>query len=188
METSEKARSECKNRRTQCSGIGGRRKLGCWKYRNSVNATRSRREHRMKAEAFSNWIGTWKAGSGSISTRTPTVKQQPFSYASRFQGAPGASPEELLAASHAGCFNQALANNLGKASLVADSVITKVEIELVQNEYDSPTILSSHITVEAKVPGTSHEQFAECAEHARANCSISRILKCPITMFANLIA
>ncbi len=62
----------------------------------------------MKAEAYSNWTGTWKEGSGSISTKSPTVKQQQFSYASRFHGAPGGSPEELLAAAHAGCFNQAL--------------------------------------------------------------------------------
>ncbi len=140
----------------------------------------------MKAEGYSNWIGTWKQGSGSISTKTTTVNQQPFSYASRFQGAPGANPEELLAAALAGCFNQALANNLGMIGLEANSVITRVEIDVVQNEHDSPSILGSHITVEAKVPGASSEQFAECAERARANCAISRILKCSITMSATL--
>ncbi len=140
----------------------------------------------MKAEAYSNWIGTWKEGSGSISTRTPTVKQQPFSYASRFEGAPGASPEELLAAAHAGCFNQALANNFGMIGLKADSIITRVAIDVVQNEHDSPKILGSHITVEAKVSSASQQQFAECAERARANCSISRILNCEITMSATL--
>ncbi len=140
----------------------------------------------MKAEAVSTWIGTWKQGEGSISTKTPTVKQQPFSYASRFQGAPGANPEELLAAAHAGCFNQALANNFGMIGLKAESVITKVEIEVIQNENDSPIILGSHITVEAKVPGASQEQFAGCAERARTNCSIARILKCPITISATL--
>ena len=140
----------------------------------------------MKAEAYSNWMGTWKEGNGSISTRSPTVKQFPFSYASRFEGAPGANPEELLAAAHAGCFNQALANNFGMIGLTAASVITRVEIEVVQNEHDSPSILRSHITVEAKVPGASQDQFAQCAEHARANCSISRILKCEISMSATL--
>lgn len=140
----------------------------------------------MKAEAYSSWMGTWKEGSGSISTKTPTVVQRPFSYASRFEGAPGANPEELLAAAHAGCFNQALANNFGMIGLKADSVITRVAIEVVQNEHDRPTVTSSHITVEAKVAGISEQQFAECAESARAHCSISRILTCPITMSATL--
>ncbi|NYF87965.1 OsmC family peroxiredoxin [Tunturiibacter empetritectus] len=142
----------------------------------------------MKAEAYSNWTGTWKEGSGSISTKSPTVKQQPFSYASRFHGAPGGSPEELLAAAHAGCFNQALANNFGMMGLSAAAIITKVEIDLTQNERDRPSIQGSHITVEAKVSGASQEQFAECAEHARANCSISRILNCEISMSATLHA
>jgi organic hydroperoxide reductase OsmC/OhrA len=39
-----------------------------------------------------------------------------------FQRSPGASPEELLAAAHAGCFNQALANNCGMISLKAESI------------------------------------------------------------------
>jgi osmotically inducible protein OsmC len=140
----------------------------------------------MKAEAYSSWIGTWKEGSGSISTKTPTVVQRPFSYASRFEGAPGASPEELLAAAHAGCFNQALANNFGMIGLTADSVITRVAIEIVQNGHESPKILGSHITVEAKVSGASQQQFLDCAERARTNCSISRILSCTITMSATL--
>ena len=142
----------------------------------------------MKAEAYSNWTGTWKEGSGSISTKSPTVQQQPFSYASRFHGAPGGSPEELLAAAHAGCFNQALANNFGMIGLSAETIVTKVEIEHTQNERDSPSIQTSHITVEAKVSRASQEQFDECAEHARANCSISRILNCEISMSATLRA
>ncbi|WP_128915017.1 OsmC family peroxiredoxin [Granulicella sibirica] len=140
----------------------------------------------MKAEAYSNWIGTWKEGSGSIATKTPTVKQQPFSYASRFEGAPGANPEELLAAAHAGCFNQALANNFGMIGLTADSIITRVEIIVEQDEHNRPSIARSHITVEAKVAGASEQQFADCSERARAHCSISRILTCEITMAATL--
>ena len=67
----------------------------------------------MQAKGHSTWSGSWKQGAGTISTATDSVRGQPYSYASRFDGAPGASPEELLAAAHAGCFNQALANNFG---------------------------------------------------------------------------
>jgi osmotically inducible protein OsmC len=140
----------------------------------------------MMAEAYSSWMGTWREGSGSISTRTPTVNHQSFSFASRFEGAPGANPEELLAAAHAGCFNQALANNFGMIGLQAESVITRVAVEVSRDEHDTPTINSLHVTVEAKVPGASQEQFAGCAERARAHCCISRVLSCDITMSATL--
>jgi osmotically inducible protein OsmC len=43
----------------------------------------------------------------------------PYTFASRFEGAAGASPEEQLGAAHAGCFNQALANNLDMIDLEA---------------------------------------------------------------------
>ncbi|MDR6376118.1 organic hydroperoxide reductase OsmC/OhrA [Paraburkholderia caledonica] len=63
----------------------------------------------MEATGFSNWTGTWKGGSGTVSTKTDLFHDAPYTYASRFEGARGASPEELLAVAHAACFNQALA-------------------------------------------------------------------------------
>jgi osmotically inducible protein OsmC len=114
------------------------------------------------------------------------LKGAPYSFASRFEGAPGASPEELLAAAHAGCFNQALANNFGMIGFTADSVSTSVTVEMGKDEGGSPAITSLFIVVDAKVPGISKEQFDHCAERARTRCSIAKALRCEIGMSATL--
>jgi len=141
----------------------------------------------MQAKGFSTWGGSWQQGAGTISTATPTVQGAPYSYASRFEGAPGASPEELLAAAHAGCFNQALANNFGMQSLTATAIRTTVTIELGKDEQGRPAILGSHIEVEAQAPGATAEQMLHCATRASTNCSISKILRCDITLAARLL-
>jgi osmotically inducible protein OsmC len=141
----------------------------------------------MSATGFSTWIGTWKEGAGTISTQTTTLKDAAYSYASRFEGADGASPEELLAAAHAGCFNQALANNFGMISLVATSVETSVSVEMGQDEENTPAITKLFVTVNANVPGITRAQFDYCAERARSRCSIAKALRCEIGMSATLI-
>jgi osmotically inducible protein OsmC len=141
----------------------------------------------MQAQGYSTWTGTWRQGAGTISTDTPTVRDQPYSYASRFDGAPGASPEELLAAAHAGCFNQALANNFGMQSLTAAAIRTAVTIAMGQDELGRPAILGSHIEIEAEVPGATPEQLLYCATRASTNCSISKIMRCDVTLAARLL-
>jgi osmotically inducible protein OsmC len=142
----------------------------------------------MKATAFSTWTGSWKKGEGTLSTENGLLDHSPYSYASRFEGAPGASPEELLGVAHAGCFNQALANNFGMIDLEAEHIETSVVIDFGMGENGSPEIKSSHFIVTAKVPGATQEQFQHCADRARTNCTISKIMKCEITMEASLVA
>jgi osmotically inducible protein OsmC len=142
----------------------------------------------MNAIGFSTWSGDWKEGAGTISTQTDTLKDAAFSYASRFEGAKGASPEELLAAAHAGCFNQALVNNFGMIGLVAESVETSVSVEMGQDEENTPSISRLFVTVAAKDAGISEEQFNHCADRARTRCSIAKALKCEIGMSASLIS
>jgi osmotically inducible protein OsmC len=141
----------------------------------------------MNATGISTWTGTWKEGHGTISTQGSTLKSVPYSFASRFEGAEGASPEELLAAAHAGCFNQALVNNFGMIGLVADSVETSVSVEMGQDEEKTPAITRLFVTVSAKIRGITDAQFKHCAERARTRCSIAKALKCDIGMSATLV-
>lgn len=141
----------------------------------------------MNAIGRSTWKGSWKQGNGTISTQSDTLHDAPYTFASRFEGATGASPEELLRAAHAGCFNQALTNNFGMIELEAAFIDTSVTIEFGDSVAGHPAITSSHITVKATVANISEEQFRHCAERARSNCAISRSLKCDITMDASLV-
>lgn len=140
----------------------------------------------MLATGSASWKGTWKEGSGQIATKTGSVNDATYSFSSRFEGTPGASPEELVAAGHAGCFDQALANNFGMIGLEAASIETSVSIDF-GIEDGHPTIRGIHIEVKASAPGISREQFDHCAERARTNCTISKLLKIDPTMTATLI-
>src|ERR1700682_4618199 len=101
----------------------------------------------MKAVGYSTWQGSWKQGDGTISTQSKILEHVPYTFSSRFEGAAGASPEELLGAAHAGCFNQALANNFGMIDLEAKSISASVTIEFGHLMDGHPAINSAHITV-----------------------------------------
>ena len=61
----------------------------------------------MNRKSEARWEGDLKAGKGSIKLGSGAF-EGPFSFATRFEGAPGTNPEELLGAAHAGCFSMAL--------------------------------------------------------------------------------
>ncbi len=142
----------------------------------------------MNAFGTATWHGSWKQGAGTISTQNEGLKNQAYTYASRFEGTPGASPEELLAAAHAGCYNQALANIAGKNGLETASIDTTVAIDLGFAENGNPEIKSLHFTVRAAVPNATEAQLQDFAEKARVGCTISKILKLETTVSATLIS
>lgn len=140
---------------------------------------------------ISTWTGSWKEGNGTISTQTGFLKEAPVSYSSRFEGTPGASPEELLAAAHAACFNQAVANNAVMKTLETKSIYTTADIVLGFDDATGyPQIKSLHFNVEAEIPGATQEQFEYFLERARVGCTISKIINqdvLPLTVSGKLI-
>ena len=140
----------------------------------------------MKAVGESTWQGSWKSGSGTISSATSAVENVAYSFGTRFVDEIGTSPEELLAAAHASCFNQALANNFEMVGFEADDITTVVAIDYGISDAGLPTIYGSHITVEARVPGIDEATFADRAQRAADGCTISRIMNCEITLDAVL--
>lgn len=134
----------------------------------------------------SDWRGAFKDGEGTISTTTPTLPDAPYTFASRFEGAPGAIPEELLAAGHAGCFNHALANISGQNGLEVESAHTSVELTMGTDDH-GPAITGIHVTTDARIPGATEEKFQQIAEGARAWCSFSKALSVEITLAATLV-
>ena len=62
----------------------------------------------MDRKATAVWQGGIKDGKGTITTESKALNAVPYSFAMRFESAPGTNPEELLGAAHAGCFSMAL--------------------------------------------------------------------------------
>ncbi len=135
----------------------------------------------MKRSANANWKGSGKEGKGTVTADSGILSGTPISYLTRFEQVQGTSPEELVAAAHAGCFSMKLSFVLGAAGFTPDNIDTKCTITL-----ENGAITESHLEVKASVPGIDASKFAEVAAEAKANCPISKLLNTNITMEASL--
>lgn len=139
----------------------------------------------MKTQGSAVWSGGIKDGKGAISTKSGALASYPYGFASRFEGKPGTNPEELIGAAHAGCFTMALSLILGEAKLTADKMETVAEVSL-DKDGDGFSITAVHLTLKAKIPGATQEQFEKLAGLAKAGCPVSKLLKANITLDATL--
>lgn len=135
----------------------------------------------MKRNATAVWQGSGKEGQGNLTTQSKTLDKTQYSYKSRFESGTGTNPEELVAAAHAGCFTMKLSFLLGAAGFTPDEIETKCDIDFVDG-----SIVSSHLTVSAQVPGISKEKFDECVKDAETNCPISKLLNTKISSESTL--
>ncbi len=135
----------------------------------------------MSRHATAVWQGSGKEGKGNLTTQSTVLDKTPYSFKSRFEEGPGTNPEELIAAAHAGCFTMKLSFVLGEAGFTADEIETTCEITLADG-----AITKSHLKMSAKIPGIDKEKFDECAENAKANCPVSKLLNTNISMEASL--
>ena len=95
----------------------------------------------------------------------------------------GTSPEELIAAAHAGCFAMALSHGLAGAGTPPEKLETSAQVTFQAGE----GITGIHLTVRGTVPGLDGEGFRSAAEGAKANCPVSKALAAvPITLDAAL--
>ena len=130
----------------------------------------------MKRNATAVWNGSGKEGNGNLTTQSTTLNQTQYSFNSRFAEGVGTNPEELVAAAHAGCFSMKLSFVLGAAGFTPDVIETKCDITL-----EDGAITNSHLTVSAKIPGITKEQFDAAVVDAKTNCPISKLLNTNIT-------
>ena len=136
----------------------------------------------MVRTSSANWQGSGKEGKGTVSSQSGALKDNQYSYVSRFEEGIGTNPEELIAAAHAGCFSMKLSFVLGAAGFTPENIDTKCAITL-----EAGAIIKSHLTVTAKVPGITAEAFAACAEDAKNNCPVSKLLNTALALDAELL-
>ena len=139
----------------------------------------------MKRSASALWQGDLKQGRGSISTPSKVLQDTAYTFATRFENATGTNPEELIAAAHAACFSMALAAALGKAGHSPERIATTATITLDQVA-GAWTLTTSHLELDAKVPGIERAAFDAIAADAKVNCPVSRVLKADITLSSKL--
>ena len=136
----------------------------------------------MKRSAKAVWKGTVKDGSGVLTTQSTTLNDTQYSFKSRFEESVGTNPEELLAAAHAGCFTMKTSALLTEAGYIPESLETDCKISFVDGK-----IALSELTLTAKVPAISEDDFQKIANDAKDNCPVSQAFSFDKTLTANLI-
>lgn len=125
-----------------------------------------------KAEA--RWTGNLREGRGTIRLGSGAF-EGPYSFGTRFEGAPGTNPEELLGAAHAGCFTMALSLMLTKAGHPPESLETTATVHL-DKAGEGFAITGIDLVTRGTVPGQTPAEFQRLAEDAKTNCIISKAL------------
>jgi osmotically inducible protein OsmC len=120
------------------------------------------------------WNGSLLEGSGRIDSSTSGVlDSQPLTWKARSEDGPaGTSPEDLIAAAHAGCFAMALSHALAEAGTPADEVKTSARVTFQPGE----GITRIALTARGRVPGLDAAGFKQAAGEAKENCPVSKAL------------
>lgn len=137
----------------------------------------------IKRTANAVWNGSVKEGKGKITTQSKVLDNSAYSFTSRFGAAPNTNPDELLAASHAGCYAMALSLILGKAGFTPDSLDVTATVSMDEANL---SITGSHLSLKASIPDIDSAKFEECANEAKDHCPISKALSIKITLEASL--
>lgn len=135
----------------------------------------------IKRKGSARYAGLGKDGKGHVSTGSRALDNQPYGFNTRFEEGRGTNPEELVGAAHAACFTMALSMALARAGYFDGDLDTSAEISL-DKEGEGFRISKSAIVLEARIAGISEDEFAAIADHAKANCPVSKLLTAEITL------
>jgi osmotically inducible protein OsmC len=124
------------------------------------------------------WEGDLRRGKGRISTRSGALVDEPYSFTTRFENAPGTNPEELIAAAHAACYSMALAGTLASEGYKPERIRTQAAITLASQASGGHRITKMRLEVRAQVPNIDPDTFEEIAAKADGRCPVSNLLRC----------
>jgi lipoyl-dependent peroxiredoxin len=130
----------------------------------------------MKSRATATWNGDLATGSGTTTLHSGVAGPLPVSWPSRTEAPDGrTSPEELIAAAHAACYNMALSNGLATGGHPAARLDTDATATFEKTEAGW-RLTTMALRVRGDVPGISEEAFEEAAAAAREGCPVSNAL------------
>ncbi|QKW51912.1 OsmC family protein [Streptomyces buecherae] len=137
--------------------------------------------------AQTHWEGNLLEGKGTVALDSSKIGTYDVSWPSRAEEPAGrTSPEELIAAAHSSCYSMAFSHGLAGKGFTVESVDTRADVTFQPGEGITGIVL----TVKARVPGLSEEDFQAAAADAKANCPVSQALAGVknITLQAELLA
>ncbi len=124
------------------------------------------------------WDGSLSRGAGTLEAMSGAFTALPFDLPSRI-GDPGGktSPEELLAAAHAGCITTSLAGVLGGAGTPPEHLETTVTIHMDEVEGQGHQIVGSVVAFVVQADGVDDPALQAAVAKADSGCPFSALLR-----------
>jgi osmotically inducible protein OsmC len=142
---------------------------------------------RVQRSADATWEGNVARGAGTISAQTGAFGELGFSLATRIGASEGkTSPEELLAAAHAGCYAMSLASELAQAGTPVERLEVTATVTLDEVEGGSHRIVSSRLHARARGDGIDRDALERAADAADDGCPFSALIKASATVDVNV--
>jgi osmotically inducible protein OsmC len=141
---------------------------------------------RVERNASVVWEGSSAKGSGRITAATGAFVDLPYSEPTRIALPEGrTSPEELVAAAHAGCYAMSLAGELTK--LRVRPLRLRVDATTTMDEVAGKghLIVSSALDVVVDGPGLNDEALQEAARAADEGCTLSALIRASADVTVN---
>jgi lipoyl-dependent peroxiredoxin len=132
------------------------------------------------SKATAVWEGVLRTGKGRFEAGSGVFRGD-YSFPTRFEGAKGSNPEELIAAAHAACLSMALAFGLETAKTPATRITTTAACT-IDKVGDGFRITSMRLDVRGTVPGIDQAAFQKAADAAKDGCPVSQALKGNVRM------
>jgi lipoyl-dependent peroxiredoxin len=128
--------------------------------------------------AHTTWTGGLEDGTGSVTLVSSGIGSYELSFPKRAaDNADGTtSPEELIAAAHAGCFAMQFSAMLGAAGGHDQSLDVTADVTLGPDPAGGFRISGIVLTVSGAAQGVSPADFAKIAAEAKAACPVSKAL------------
>lgn len=133
---------------------------------------------RIERTAEAVWEGRAASGSGRIAARSSGAFALAYSEPTRIGDPAGqTSPEELIAAAHAGCFAMSLAAELSRLGVEPRRLTVAATCVLDEVEDTGHRVVASNLDVHADAPGLDDDAFRAAVERADAGCPISTLIR-----------
>src|SRR5262245_21520079 len=119
-------------------------------------------------QAKAQWEGDLREGRGTMKLGSGAW-EGPYSWTSRMENGSGTNPEELIGASHAGCYSMALSAVLSRAGHKPRKIQTSAQVHF-DKVGEGFGITRIQLTTEGTVPGITEQDFQRLAEEAKTTC------------------
>jgi lipoyl-dependent peroxiredoxin len=123
------------------------------------------------------WEGSLSRGEGVAKAGTGAF-ELPIDLPSRIADKPGkTSPEELLAAAHAGCYSTSIAGEIARAGGTVERLDVQCTVTLDEVGDKGHLIVSSELDVRAWAEGIDAAGLERAAEAADQGCTFSSLIR-----------